>query len=71
MKNEIIDRVLQKHPDDRIPVEYLYIFAWILENTRHDEKCKADFEALLIKFHKRDVDGVANFDIPVPSQITP
>ncbi len=71
MKNEIIERALLKSPDDRMPFEHLLIFAFILECCRHDDKCKMDFEGLLIKFHKKDVPDIADFDIPVPSQITP
>jgi len=64
MKNLTIERALQNHPDERLAVEWMYVYAWILEHIRHDEKCKADFENLLIKFHKKDVQNIADFDTP-------
>lgn len=67
MRNETIERALLNHPDERLPVEWAYIYTWILEHIRHNESCKRDFENLLIKFHKKDIDGIANFDFSTPS----
>ena len=64
MKNKIIERALLNNHDDRLSVEWLMIFAWILENCSHDKKCKTDFENLLIKIHQREVEGIADFDVP-------
>lgn len=63
MKNKIIDGILNKLPEERLNFEWLTLFAWVLENIRHDEKRKQHLETLLNKWNDRELEEVADFDV--------